>query len=82
MENPFCLFIENSRDPSWALKYLLLQMAPDFLTEASPLARTVVGSFGAEQSEMMKVFIDEYGYGVHKTKHSTLFESLMKSVGL
>src|SRR3990167_4769682 len=78
-ENALCSAIMNARDPQWAAKQLLIQMAPDFLAEASPLARTILGSFGPEQSEMMKVLIDEYGYGVHHTKHSTLFEKTLET---
>jgi hypothetical protein len=81
-ENKLCSAIDNAPNAQRALKFLLTQMAPDFLTEASPLGRTVLGSFGCELSEMMKIFIDEYGYGVHRTKHSTLFEAALKSVGL
>lgn len=81
-ENTLCKFILSSANPSLAAKMTMIQMAPDFLTEASPMGRTVLGSFGLEQSEMMKIFIDEYGYGVHKVKHSTLFEDLLRSLKL
>jgi hypothetical protein len=77
-----CHSITSAKDPTLAAKMLLIQMAPDFLTEASSMARTLPGSFGAEQSEIMKIFIDEYGYGVHSTKHSTLFEDTLVSAGL
>ena len=77
-----CEVIRNSVQPVLAAKNMLIQMAPDFLTEASAMGRALLGSFGVEQSEMMKVFIDEYGYGVHDTKHSTLFEKTLHSVGL
>lgn len=77
-----CSFISSSKNPARAAKMLLIQMAPDFLSEASAMARMLPGSFGVEQSELMKVFIDEYGYGIHETKHSTLFEATMSSVNL
>ncbi|HEX8853401.1 MAG TPA: iron-containing redox enzyme family protein, partial [Pyrinomonadaceae bacterium] len=34
------------------------------------------------QSELFKIAIDDYGYGVHKAKHSTLFENTMATCGL
>ncbi|MFL5344426.1 MAG: iron-containing redox enzyme family protein [Hyalangium sp.] len=74
--------IEAQNDPPRALKYLLIQQASDFLSEASAMARAMLGNYGPVQSELMKVFIDEYGYGVHSKKHSTLFESCCTSVGL
>lgn len=63
-------------------KIMLIQLSLDFLSEASAMARVLPGSFGAIQSELMKIFIDEYGYGVHNAKHSTLFEKTLSSVGL
>jgi mannose-6-phosphate isomerase-like protein (cupin superfamily) len=74
--------IERSADPERAARTWLVQFAPDFLSEASPMMRNVLGHYGAPQSEWFKVIIDEYGYGVHDTKHSTLFERTMESVGL
>ncbi|MFY0533993.1 iron-containing redox enzyme family protein [Nannocystis pusilla] len=74
--------IEATPRPRAALLYLLVQQAPDFLSEASAMARAMLGCFGPAQSELMKVFIDEYGYGVHEKKHSTLFAACMRSVGL
>lgn len=74
--------IDALNDPVSALKYLLVQQASDFLSEASAMARAVLGNYGPVQSELMKVFIDEYGYGIHEKKHSTLFENCCTSVGL
>jgi mannose-6-phosphate isomerase-like protein (cupin superfamily) len=74
--------IDAMANPKMALKYMLIQQASDFLSEASAMARTTLGNFGPVQSELMKVFIDEYGYGVHDQKHSTLFERCCNSVGL
>jgi hypothetical protein len=65
-----------------AAKMWLIQFAPDFLSEASPMARNVLGNYGAQQSDWFKIVLDEYGYGVHDTKHSKLFERTMESVGL
>ncbi len=76
------LAIQRSTDPKRAARNWLIQFAPDFLAEASPMIRNVMGSYGPAQSEWFKVIIDEYGYGVHQTKHSTLFENTMTSAGL
>jgi quercetin dioxygenase-like cupin family protein len=74
--------IVNSSDPERAARMWLIQFAPDFLSEASPMIRNVLGNFGPAQSEWFKIIIDEYGYGVHDTKHSTLFENTLRSAGL
>lgn len=65
-----------------AAKTFLIQVAVDFLSEASAMARNVLGNYGPLMSELFKVLIDEYGYGVFATKHSTLFEDTLKSVDL
>ena len=74
--------ITGSSDPARAARMWLVQFAADFLSEASPMIRNLLGYFGPTQSEWFKVVIDEYGYGVHDTKHSTLFERTLESVGL
>jgi hypothetical protein len=60
----------------------LIQLALDALTEASAMARNLGGSWGVEQSELFKIFIDEFGYGVYSAKHSTIFKDMLASVGL
>lgn len=80
--SPSEIAIEKSRDPQRAARNWLIQFAPDFLSEASPMIRNVLGNYGPVQSEWFKIIIDEYGYGVHQTKHSTLFENTLTSVGL
>lgn len=74
--------IRASKNPRAAARLWLLQVAPDFLSEASQMARALPGSFGPVHSELTKIFIDEFGYGVHDSKHSTLFERTLESVGL
>jgi hypothetical protein len=74
--------IEKSTDPQRAARMWLVQFAPDFLSEASPMIRNVLGHYGPAQSEWFKIIIDEYGYGVHETKHSRLFENTLTSAGL
>lgn len=74
--------IEKSVDPQRAARMWLIQFAPDFLSEASPMIRNVLGNYGPAQSDWFKIIVDEYGYAVHSTKHSTLFEHTLRSVGL
>ncbi len=74
--------IEASPSPQDAARLWLIQVAPDFLSEASQMARALPGSYGAIHSELTKIFIDEFGYGVHHRKHSTLFEASLESIGL
>lgn len=71
-----------SPDPERAAAALMIQVAGDFLTESSSSARNLLGKFGSVQSELFKIAIDDYGYGVHQAKHSTLFENTMTTCGL
>ncbi len=74
--------IKRSSNPQHAALTYMIQFAGDFLSEASAMARNILGHYGPEQSELFKILIDEFGYGVHETKHSTLFENTMTSLGL
>ncbi|WP_046218940.1 iron-containing redox enzyme family protein [Photobacterium halotolerans] len=74
--------ITGSKDPESAARFFFIQCAGDFLSEASAMARNVLGNYGSATSELFKVLIDEYGYGVHEKKHSSIFEGMMKDVGL
>jgi Iron-containing redox enzyme len=74
--------IRRSSDPRRAARMWLVQFIPDFLSESSPMMRNVLGAYGPTQSEWFKILIDEYGYGVHAKKHSTLFERTLRSVDL
>ncbi|WP_437984364.1 iron-containing redox enzyme family protein [Sorangium sp. So ce117] len=74
--------IERARDARPAADLFLVQAASDFLSEASAMARNVMGNYGAPLSELFKVLVDEYGYGVHQEKHSSLFEATLDSRGL
>ncbi len=44
------------------------------------MMENVLGVYGPVQSEWFTILIDEYGYGVHDQKHSTLYT--LRSVGL
>lgn len=79
---PLCDLLRQSQSPRRAMRNFSIQCAGDFLTEASGMARTVLGNYGPTQSELFKVMVDEYGYGVYNAKHSTLYEKLMQDQGL
>ncbi len=74
--------VTSSPDPERAAVTLMIQVAGDFLTESSSSARNLLGKFGPVQSELFKIAIDDYGFGVHQAKHSTLFENTMATCGL
>ncbi|MCP2335918.1 iron-containing redox enzyme family protein [Actinomadura rupiterrae] len=69
-------------EPEDAARLNLIQLALDGLTEASAMAGNLAGFYGPEQSELFKVFTDEFGYGVYRAKHSTLFRGMVSSIGL
>jgi mannose-6-phosphate isomerase-like protein (cupin superfamily) len=81
-ELEICATILASADPEHAARSLMIQVAGDFLSEASASARNILGKYGAIQSELFKIVIDDYGYGVHRAKHSTLFEDTLATCGL
>jgi len=74
--------ILNSSDRQTAARDWLLQLAPDFLIESSPMARYAPGSYGKVGSDLFKIIIDEYGYGDDSKRHSSLFENTLQSCGL
>ena len=81
-ELEICNAILASADPERACRDLLIQVAGDFLSEASASSRNILGKYGEIQSEFFKIVIDDYGYGVHPAKHSTLFENTLSTCGL
>jgi quercetin dioxygenase-like cupin family protein len=74
--------ITECADPENAARLNLIQLALDGLTEASAMAGNLAGFYGPEQSELFKVFTDEFGYGLYGAKHSTLFREMIASIGL
>lgn len=80
--DPVLSAILDAQDPGAAARHYLVQMAPDFLSEASAMARLAPGAYGKLQSALFNVLIDEYGAAIHRAKHSSLFEATMASVGL
>ena len=82
---PGSAFLEwLTSQPSWEPHYrnFLVQSSADLLAEASASALGVVGEFGAEQSALFRILIDEYGYGTHDKKHSVLYRRLLRGFGL
>ena len=77
-----CDRVLASADPPRAARALLIQVAGDFLSEASASSRNILGKYGDIQSELFKIVIDDYGYGVHPAKHSTLFENTLATCEL
>lgn len=77
-----CKAVLASAEPRRAARSLMVQVAGDFLSESSASARNILGKYGAIQSELFKIVIDDYGYGVHRAKHSTLFEDTLATCGL
>jgi hypothetical protein len=81
-ELEICATVLSSPDRERASRELLIQVAGDFLSEASASSRNILGKYGQIQSEFFKIVIDDYGYGVHPAKHSTLFENTLATCGL
>ncbi|MEN3356430.1 MAG: nitrosourea synthase [Mycobacteriales bacterium] len=81
-ERPVLDAIAAAADPRRAAEMLIAQMALDGLTEATAMSQNLGGAFGPEQSELFKIFVDEFGYGVFAAKHSTLFTDLCASIGM
>jgi Iron-containing redox enzyme len=78
-DSPALTAIAEARNPAVAADTYLVQLALDGLTEASAMSRNLAGAYGPEQSALFKIFIDEFGYGVHDTKHTTIFAKLLRS---
>lgn len=81
-DRPVLRAIEEAVDPRRAAEMMIAQMALDGLTEATAMSQNLGGAYGVEQSELFKIFVDEFGYGVFTAKHSTLFADLCRSVGM
>jgi hypothetical protein len=80
--DPVLAKIVAARDPASLARHYLIQLAADFLTEASAMARNITGNYGDLQSSLFNILIDEYGAGVHARKHSTLFEDTLESLAM
>jgi hypothetical protein len=80
--DPVLAKIVTARAPARLARHYLIQLAADFLTEASAMARNITGNYGKLQSSLFNILIDEYGAGVHTRKHSSLFEDTLESLGM
>jgi hypothetical protein len=81
-ENPFVAHLRQSPCRQAHYRQFLLQSSADLLAEASASALGVVGEFGAPQSALFRILIDEFGYGAHGKKHSVLYRAVMRDFGL
>jgi hypothetical protein len=74
--------IRGLSDPRAGILFYLVQGAADFLVESSAMGRNALGNYGPIQSELFKIVIDECGYGVERTRHSTMYQETMRQFGL
>jgi hypothetical protein len=81
-ENAFISFLRSAPEPEPHYRNFLLQSSADLLAEASASAFGVIGAFGAPQSALFRILIDEFGYGMHDRKHSVLYQAVMRNFGL
>jgi hypothetical protein len=81
-ENAFTAFLRGNPARDHHYRNFLLQSSADLLAEASASALGVVGAFGAPQSALFRILIDEFGYGAHGQKHSVLYQAVMRDFGL
>jgi hypothetical protein len=61
---------------------LLAIASLDGLVEASQLSRTLGGTANEIQSMITRIFLEEYGGGQLRRKHSTFFSSMLKEFGM
>jgi hypothetical protein len=81
-ETAFTAFLRAAPNREAHYRDFLLQSSADLLAEASASAFGVIGAFGAPQSALFRILIDEFGYGAHARKHSVLYQAIMRDFGL
>lgn len=81
-ESPLTAWLADHPQREAHYRNFLLQSSADLLAEASASALGVIGEFGAPQSALFRILIDEFGYGAHAKKHSVLFRAVMRDFGL
>lgn len=81
-EPAFLEFLRRTDQRSHHYRDFLIQSSADLLAEASASSLGVIGAFGAPQSALFRILIDEFGYGVHERKHSTLYQAVMRGFDL
>jgi hypothetical protein len=81
-QTPFVAYLRECHHHEHHYRNFLIQSSADLLAEASASALGIVGEFGAPQSALFRILIDEFGYGVHERKHSVLYRAVMRDFGL
>ena len=81
-ETPLTAWLADHPQRQAHYRNFLLQSSADLLAEASASALGVIGEFGAPQSALFRILIDEFGYGTHAKKHSVLYRAVMRDFGL
>ena len=82
-ENAFTAYLRTSPNAEAHYRNFLIQSSADLLAEASASAMGVVGEFGAPQSALFRILIDEFGYGAPRTEaRAVLYQSAMRDSGL
>jgi len=81
-ETPLTAWLADHPAREAHYRNFLLQSSADLLAEASASALGVIGEFGAPQSALFRILIDEFGYGAHAKKHSVLYRAVMRDFGL
>lgn len=81
-EDAFTAWLRTNPNREHHYRSFLIQSSADLLAEASASALGVVGEFGAPQSALFRILIDEFGYGAHGRKHSVLYRAVMRDFGL
>ncbi len=80
--DPFITFLDTNHRREHHYRHFLIQSSSDLLAEASASAIGVIGEFGAPQSALFRILIDEFGEGEYARKHSVLFRNVMRDFGL
>ncbi len=78
----FLAWLDDHPQREHHYRNFLIQSSADLLAEASASALGVVGEFGAPQSALFRILIDEFGYGTHDKKHSVLYRRTLRGFGL
>lgn len=81
-ETPFVAWLRGNPNREAHYRNFLIQSSADLLAEASASALGVVGEFGAPQSALFRILIDEFGYGAHGKKHAVFYQAVMRGFGL
>lgn len=81
-ETAFVAYLRQFSEREHHYRNFLIQSSADLLAEASASALGIVGEFGAPQSALFRILIDEFGYGVHDRKHSVLYRATLRDFGL